>query len=84
MWIEDQGGITSSQFVRYKYDFSEDDNTTIPLRVSKFYSFITYRTKEGADKQALFIFVDQEAHRNFVRAFIRWKKQDGLLIPNYQ
>ena len=74
MWVEGQGGIQNSQFIRYRYD--EDG--------AEHYNYISYKSQNGREKQALFLFTHFEAQRDFVKAFIRWKKQQALPIPNYR
>ena len=74
MWVEGQGGIQNSQFIRYRYDEDGDEH----------YNYISYRAKNGREKQALFLCTHFETQRDFVKAFIRWKRQTSLPIPNYR
>ena len=74
MWVEGQGGIRVNQYLGYRYDV--DGNET--------YNYIKYRSDNGEEKQALFLFVNQQAQSEFVRAFLRWKKQTSQPVPNYR
>ena len=43
-----------------------------------------YFHKSGQRREALFIFINFDAQRDFIRAFSRWKKQVAKPIPNYR
>lgn len=73
MWVEGQGGIQRGQLIRYRYDKSGGE----------FYNYITYKDKEGRARQALFLFSNFNGQREFMQAFVRWKKQQDLPVPNY-
>ena len=51
MWVEGQGGIRANQYLRYRYDVDGSET----------YNYIRYRSDNGEEKQALFLFVNQEA-----------------------
>ena len=74
MWVEGQGGINSDQYLGYRYDRDHND----------FYNYIRYLSNSGSEKQALFLFNNPQAQRDFVRALFRWKKQDPRPIPNFR
>ena len=74
MWVEGQGGIKTNQYLGYRYDV--DDGET--------YNYIRYRSDSGGEKQALFLFANGNAQREFLRAFLRWKKQTSEPVPNYR
>ena len=74
MWVEGQGGIQVSQYVRYRYDSEDYDH----------YNYITYKSKNGQEREALFLFVHYKAQQNFMKAFSRWKKAQSLPSPNYR
>ena len=74
MWVEGQGGIQRSQLIGYRYD-EEDRN---------FYNYITYYSKNGREKHALFLFNNNNAQSEFLRAIAKWMRQDPRPIPNYR
>ncbi len=80
MWVEGQGGIQIDQLLGYRFEkegvggFSEPD----------YYNYISYISKTGQRREALFLFKNQKAHREFIKAFIRWKRQESVPIPNYR
>ena len=74
MWVEGQGGIQTSQYLRYRYDVDGREH----------YNYISYTAKNGQPREALFLFSNLKAQRDFVKAFFRWKKQKSLPIPNYR
>ena len=76
MWVEGQGGIFRPQYIRFRTDYD--------ARSRESYNYISYRSDDGREKQALFIFSHYRAQRDFLKAFVRWKKQDPLPIPNYR
>lgn len=74
MWVEGQGGIKSNQYLGFRFDVDGGET----------YNYIRYRSDSGIEKQALFLFVNGEAQREFLRAFLRWKKQTSQPVPNYR
>ncbi len=78
LWVEGQGGIQKDQFIQYRSD--EDGKGWN----REYYNYITYRSKNGQIKEALFLFSKYEAHIDFIRAFSRWRKQVAKPIPNYK
>ncbi len=74
MWVEGQGGIQASQYIRYRHDIDGKEH----------YNYISYKSSNWEEKQALFLFANYKAQKDFVKAFIRWKKQVSLPIPNYR
>lgn len=74
MSVEGQGGITSDQFITFRVD--RDGN--------EFYTYLTYKKKNGSKQRALFLFANQSAHMDFVRALITWRRQDLDMRPNYR
>ena len=79
MWVEGQGGIQRSQLVGYRYD-EEGGVWNSP----EYYNYISYISKSGERREALFLFKHRDAHRDFIRAFARWKRQESVPIPNYR
>ena len=57
MWVEGYGGIELSQFKSYRYDA---EGSGISHR--DYYNYITYESKSGQLRQALFIFINRNAH----------------------
>ena len=82
MWVEGQGGIERSQFTRYRYD-SEGENSFWTATLEH-YNYITYKSKDGTQREALFLFSKDQAQRDFLKAFLRWEKQSPQPIPNYR
>ena len=74
MWVEGQGGIQSNQYLSYRYD--KDG----PERLN----YIRYKSGDGEIKQALFLFTNPRAQREFVSTLFRWKRQIAQPIPNYR
>ena len=74
MWVEGQGGIDRSQFIKFRYDHESDE----------YYNYILYKDKRGRRREALFLFANTKAQGNFIRAFLRWKDQESQPIPNYR
>ncbi len=74
MWVEGQGGIQRDQLIRYRYD----------LDGAEYYNYVTYRSKDDQQREALFLFANSGAQQNFLRALMRWKKQEARPIPNYR
>ena len=81
MWVEGQGGIDVSQYIRYRYDKDGGDGIYVD---EDHYNYISYRANNGEEREALFLFAHQFAQRDFMRAFMRWKKQESLPKPNYR
>jgi len=79
MWVEGQGGITIDQFVSYRMDV--DGLWSSP---NEYYNYITYKSDDGSLKEALFMFAHEQPQNEFTRAFLRWKRQKGVPIPNYR
>ena len=82
MWVEGQGGIYRSQFVRYRYD--SDTQTSGFFITTDHYNYITYRSNNGELRQALFLFANNKAQQDFMKAFLRWEEGTGDPIPNYR
>ena len=82
MWVEGQGGIERSQFIRYRYN-SEGENSFWTATLEH-YNYITYQSKNGKQREALFLFSKAQAQRDFLKAFLRWEKQSPQPIPNYR
>ena len=74
MSVEGQGGITSDQFITFKIDRDGGE----------YYTYLTYRKKDGSKQRALFLFANQSAHMDFVRALLIWKRQEVDMRPNYR
>ena len=79
MWVEGQGGIQRDQLIRFRYDAEGPGYEN-----REYYNYITYKSREGSTKEALFLFVNRKAQQNFMGAFVRWKRQNALPIPNYR
>ena len=68
MWVEGQGGIDSSQYIRYRYD-NDGDPFQFLNRTVDHYSYLTYKSKESyeifavySDKEDLYkIYNDPES-----------------------
>ena len=58
-------GITSDQFITFKADEDGDD----------FYTYLTYMKKDGKKQQALFLFSNYNAHLEFLRALMTWRRR---------
>ena len=74
LWVEGQGGIYRDQFLKFSNNFDGNE----------FYNYITYKDKNGRERTALFLFVNEGAQRNFIRAFFRWKDEEPEPVPNYR
>ena len=74
MSVEGQGGITSDQFITFKAD--EDGGED--------YTDVTYRKKGGTKQQALFLFANYNAHLEFLRALMTWRREKVDIRPNYR
>ena len=72
MWVEGQGGIYRSQFLKYRYDWDGNE----------FYNYVTYKDNNERARIALFLFTNRKAQGEFIRAFFRWKDQESRPIPN--
>ena len=75
MWVEGKGGIFRNQYVGYRYAWDSGGRSTGGGEIGEHYHYVTYRSgKDNQLRQALFLFKNWDASRDFVRAFIRWKK----------
>ena len=74
MWVEGQGGIHLDQYRGYRFDREKNE----------YYNYISYRDNQGREREALFLFANNQAQRNFTKAFLRWKKQESQPVPNYR
>ena len=86
MWVEGQGGIYRSQFVKYRYDY---ETTSGPGLFGggygrEHYNYISYRSKDGRLREALFLFANDRAQQNFIKSFLRWEEANYEPIPNYR
>ena len=84
MWVEGQGGIQRDQFIEYRFDEDYDGPGFFSVGSNDFYNYITYRSKNGQRREALFLFSNYKAQVDFIRAFTRWRKQVAKPIPNYR
>ena len=82
MWVEGQGGIQINQFIDYRFD--EEVQRGLLASGTDFYNYVSYTSKSGQRREALFIFINFDAQRDFIRAFSRWRKQVAKPIPNYR
>ena len=82
MWVEGEGGIYLEQFLNYRYD------NDIPLSIfggsGEHYNYVTYMSSKGIKREALFLFANRKAQKDFSKALMRWVDQDGRPIPNYK
>ena len=74
MWVEGQGGIERSQLIGYRFDEDNDE----------YYNYLTYKSREGHTKYALFLFANHAAQTEFIRAIGRWLRQASRPVPNYR
>ena len=74
MWVEGQGGIELDQYISYKYDVDGGE----------YYNYLYYVSKKGQRREALFLFVNGGAQRDFQKAFLKWIEQDKNPAPNYR
>ena len=81
MWVEGQGGIQINQLLGYRF---AKEGIHDGLNEPDYYNYISYISNNGQRREALFLFKHQRAHREFINAFIRWKRQESLPIPNYR
>ena len=65
MWVEGQGGIQRSDLIGYRFDEDGDE----------YYNYLTYKSRSGETKYALFLFANHSAQTDFIRAIGRWMKQ---------
>ena len=79
MWVEGQGGIQINQLIGYRYA-EEGGGWGDP----DYYNYVSYTSQNGQRREALFLFKHRNAHRDFIRAFARWKRQESQPIPNYR
>ena len=84
MWVEGQGGIHTSQFISYRLHTEVSTVGIFQSPTYKFLNYISYKSKNGQLREALFIFANSEAQTNFVKAFLRWRKQTNSPVPNYE
>ena len=80
MWVEGQGGIQIDQFLTYRHHQDTDNGWSS----SSHYNYISYISKNGIRREALFLFKNRDAQREFFQAFLKWKRQDSLPIPNFK
>ena len=84
MWVEGQGGIQINQLISYRYDVDpKEAGLFTGLSVGEYYNYVSYNSNSGNKREALFIFSNREAQRDFIKAFVRWKKQESKPIPNF-
>ena len=84
MWVEGQGGIQINQLISYRYDVDpKEAGLFTGLSVGEYYNYVSYNSSTGNQREALFIFSNREAQRDFIKAFVRWKKQESKPIPNF-
>ena len=81
MWVEGQGGIQKNQFLDYRFD---EDGGGGSWSDPDYYNYVTYKSGNGEEREALFIFKNFNAQRDFIKAFSRWRKQVAKPIPNYR
>tara|TARA_Y100001978_G_C23565789_1_gene371582 strand:+ start:196 stop:792 length:597 start_codon:yes stop_codon:yes gene_type:complete len=80
MWVEGQGGISVDQFITYRHN--QDTETWGGSKGH--YNYISYTSSTGVRREALFLFKNRDAQREFFQAFLKWKRQDSLPIPNFK
>ena len=81
MWVEGQGGIHIEQFITYRHN---QDTEGVWGGGNDHYNYISYLSKAGVRREALFLFKNRNAQREFFQAFLKWKRQDSLPIPNFK
>ena len=79
MWVEGEGGISIDQFLKYRLDVDGRWSSA-----KEFYNYITYKSNENYEREALFLFHNEKAQRDFIDALNRWRKQESRPIPNYR
>lgn len=80
MSVEGQGGITSDQLITFKIDEDVDKHGN----VTEYYTYVTYRKTDGTKQQALFLFANGRANKEFLRALMTWRRQKVDIRPNYR
>ena len=72
MWVEGQGGIQINQLISYRYDVDpKEAGLFTGLSVGEYYNYVAYDSSAGNKREALFIFSNREAQRDFIKAFVR-------------
>ena len=84
MWVEGQGGIFRSQFVKYRYDYETTGGPGLfgGSYGTEHYNYVTYLSKDGILREALFLFANDRAQQNFIKSFLRWEEGNYEPIPN--
>ena len=70
MWVEGVGGIYKDQFLNYRYDTDLPNYSVLGGGGGEFYNYITYKSNKGRKREALFLFSNKKAQRNFSNALI--------------
>ena len=78
MWVEGQGGIQVNQYRGFRFEQETGSNS------GEFYNYISYIGDDNRQREALFLFANRGAQSEFLRAFLRWRKQDARPVPNYR
>ena len=85
MWVEGQGGIYLSQFIKYRYDTDKGAGHNIVVGdKGEYYNYITYKTKNNEVREALFLFKNYKAQQGFSKSLMRWVEQTNQPTPNYR
>ena len=87
MWVEGQGGIQQDQFINYRYEDASKGFTASSAYLfahSAHHNYVSYKSKAGDQREALFIFSKDTAQKDFMGALIRWSRQESKPIPNYR
>ena len=79
MWVEGQGGIQVNQYRGFRFE-----QETGGYNEGEFYNYISYVGDDNQPREALFLFANRGAQSEFLRAFVRWKKQESRPVPNYR
>ena len=66
MSVEGQGSINSSQYIGYRQELTGG-------MYYNYYNYISYLSKEGIEKEALFLFTNTKSQREFIKAFFKWR-----------
>ena len=82
MWVEGQGGIYRNQFVKYRYDYETTGGGLFGGYGREHYNYVTYKSKDGTVREALFLFANDRAQQNFIKSFLRWEEANYEPIPN--
>ena len=61
MWVEGQGGIQVSQYLLHRYELDGNEH----------YNYISYLSKNGKKKEALFLISNNKTQKNFFNAMLR-------------